>query len=100
MGKRPTDPAIDCASATLMRAIGMTRHPEIGKVADALVMLAVDVARPANGEVVIKIAASSIHIDEIFAAQGTAIVSCRGRGRYHGRMYCLGRDWFCQNQGG
>lgn len=78
MTKHPANPAIEYASATVMRAISMTRFPEIGKVADELKMLTIPVPRPASGEVAIEIAASAMHIDEIFAAQGTAL------GRFYG----------------
>ena len=61
-----------------MQAVGITEKPEIGKVVDKLKMLSVPVPRPAEGEIVVKIAASSMHIDEIFAAQGTAL------GRFYG----------------
>lgn len=70
--------AAEFGAATVMRAVGMTRFPEVGKVADAMEMLTVEVPRPARGEVIIKLAASSMHIDEIFAAQGTAL------GRFYG----------------
>lgn len=66
------------ANAKSMRAIGMTEFPEIGKVADRLQMLEVPVPRPGKGEVAIKLAASSMHIDEIYSAQGTAL------GRFYG----------------
>lgn len=78
MTRHHTDHAVEFASATLMHAVGMTRFPEIGKVADELKMLNIPVPRPASGEVAIRIAASSMHIDEIFAAQGTAL------GRFYG----------------
>ena len=64
--------------ATSMRAIGITAFPEIGKVADRLEMLDVPVPRPDKNDVVIKLAASALHIDEIYAAQGTAL------GRFYG----------------
>lgn len=66
------------AAAMTMHAIGMTRFPEIGKVAETLEMLDLPVPRPAKGEVVVQIAASAMHIDEIYAAQGTAL------GRFYG----------------
>ena len=61
-----------------MRAIGMTDYPEIGKVVDRLKMLDVAVPRPGTREVAVKPSASSMHIDEIYAAQGTAL------GRFYG----------------
>jgi reticulon-4-interacting protein 1, mitochondrial len=66
------------SSKTTMCAIGMTRFPEIGEVAETLEMLVLSVPRPKKGEVVVKIAASAMHIDEIYAAQGTAL------GRFYG----------------
>ncbi len=72
------DLATGYANAISMRAIGMTEFPEIGRVADRLQMLKVPVPRLGNGEVAIKLAASSMHIDEIYAAQGTAL------GRFYG----------------
>lgn len=69
----------DCYNAANnMQAVGITEKPEIGKVVDKLKMLSVPVPRPAEGEIVVKIAASSMHIDEIYAAQGTAL------GRFYG----------------
>lgn len=70
--------ATNYTNATSMQAIGMTAFPEIGSVADSLEMLDVPVPRPAKGEVAIMLAASSMHIDEIYAAQGTAL------GRFYG----------------
>lgn len=59
--------------ANRMRAIGLTRKPEIGGVVDALEMVSVPVAQPKPNEVAIQLCASSMHIDEIYAAQGTAL---------------------------
>lgn len=56
-----------------MRAIGITEYPEIGRVADKLKMLNVPTPRPCGSEVCVKLAASAMHIDEIYAAQGTAL---------------------------
>lgn len=56
-----------------MEAVGMVNFPEIGKVAHELQMLRVPTPRPSEGEVTVKIAASALHIDEIYAAQGTAL---------------------------
>ncbi len=61
------------ASAETMRAIAMTDFPKIGHVAEQLEMVNVPVPRPAHDEVAIKLAASTIHIDEIYMAQGTAL---------------------------
>ncbi len=65
--------ATEYAVATSMQAVGMTTFPDIGKVADCLSMLDVPVPRPGNNEVAIKLGASSMHVDEIYAAQGTAL---------------------------
>lgn len=56
----------------------MTHIPKIGSVAKALEMLDLPVPHPAKGEVAVKIAASAMHIDEVYAAQGTAL------GRFYG----------------
>ena len=61
-----------------MRAIAMTDFPKIGHVAEQLEIVTVPVPRPAHDEVAIKLAASTIHIDEIYMAQGTAL------GRFYG----------------
>jgi alcohol dehydrogenase len=66
------------SAANNMQAVGITEKPEIGKVVDKLKMLNVPAPRPVEGEIVVKIAASSMHIDEIFAVQGTAL------GRFYG----------------
>lgn len=65
-------------TASSMNAIGLTQFPEIGKVADALEMLSVPAPRPTAEQVAIRLCASSMHIDEIFSAQGTAL------GRFYG----------------
>ncbi|MBL4906168.1 MAG: NADP-dependent oxidoreductase [Sneathiella sp.] len=65
-------------AASTMKAIGLTRLPEIGRVAENLQMITVPVARPKPDEVAIQVCASSLHIDEIYAAQGTAL------GRFYG----------------
>jgi NADPH:quinone reductase-like Zn-dependent oxidoreductase len=65
-------------TASSMNAIGLTQLPEIGKVAEALEMVSVPVVRPGSEQVAIRLCASSMHIDEVFAAQGTAL------GRFYG----------------
>ena len=60
-------------SATEMKAIAMTAFPEIGHVVDNLKMINVPVPRPQAGEVAIKMMASSLYADELYAAQGTAL---------------------------
>ena len=64
--------------AKTMQAIAMTDFPKIDHVAEQLEMVSVPVPRPAKGEVAIKLAASTMHIDEIYMAQGTAL------GRFYG----------------
>lgn len=54
-----------------MKAMAMTDFPEIGHVADELQMINVTVPRPKPDQVAIQLAASAMHIDEIYAAQGT-----------------------------
>lgn len=56
-----------------MQAVGLTRRPDVGHVGDDLEMLTVPTPRPAPGDVAINVVASSLHIDEINAAQGTAL---------------------------
>ncbi len=60
-------------SATLMNAIAMTSKPRIGQVVESLKMIKVPVPRPDEDEVVIKMMASSLYADELYAAQGTAL---------------------------
>lgn len=59
--------------AVLMKAIAMTDFPEIGTVADQLRMIETPIPRPKSNEVAIELKASSMHIDEIYAAQGTSL---------------------------
>lgn len=61
-----------------MDAIALTRSPAVGSVAEALEMVTVPITRPEPEEVAIRLCASSMHIDEIYAAQGTAL------GRFYG----------------
>lgn len=56
-----------------MKAIGLTQKPKISKVSDSIEMLEVPVPKPAAGEVAIKLRASAMHVDEVYAAQGTAL---------------------------
>lgn len=64
--------------APTMKAVGMTEKPQISEVWNYLKMLEVPTPRPENGEVAIELRASSMHIDEIYTAQGTAL------GRFYG----------------
>jgi alcohol dehydrogenase len=59
--------------AVKMKAIGLTQCPEISQVSNSIQMLEVQVPRPAIKEVAIQLSASAMHIDEIYAAQGTAL---------------------------
>lgn len=56
-----------------MDAIGMTATPLLSRVADYVRMLRVPTPRPARGEVALSSRASALHIDEVYAAQGTAL---------------------------
>lgn len=56
-----------------MDAVAMVAQPQIGHVVDQLQMIRTKVPRPKPNEVAIKLAASAMHIDEIYAAQGTAL---------------------------
>jgi len=61
-----------------MPAIGATEQPEIDKVANCMRMLEVKTPRPEKSEVAVRLVASAMHVDEIYAAQGTAL------GRFYG----------------
>lgn len=65
--------AEDYRTASAMRAIGMTEKPAIGAVPEYLKTLLVPTPRPDRREVAIQLHASAMHIDEIYAAQGTAL---------------------------
>ena len=59
--------------ATKMSAIAMTDFPQVGRVIEQLKMIEVPVPRPQEREVIIKMLASSLYADELYAAQGTAL---------------------------
>lgn len=59
--------------AKQMKSIGMTDFPQIGKVVERLEMIEINVPRPKPNEVAIKMCASSLYADELYAAQGTAL---------------------------
>ena len=63
---------VDYNDTRFMNAIALTRLPDAGHVADALEMVKIPVVRPTPNEVAIRLRASSMHIDEVYAAQGTA----------------------------
>lgn len=65
-------------NAKTMLAVGIAQAPAVGGVADQLKMLTVAVPRPGSNQVAVQLAASAMHIDEIYAAQGTAL------GRFYG----------------
>ena len=65
----------------MMRAVALGYPPKVGEVADSLVEVSVSTPTPRPGEVVIELVASAMHIDEIYAAQGTAL----GRFGHSGR---------------
>lgn len=60
-------------AADTMQAIGLTAKPEISMVSERLDMLDVTTPRPGASEVAIQLCASAMHIDEIYAAQGTSL---------------------------
>jgi len=60
-------------SSSQMNAIAMTSTPEIGHVVENLKMIKIPVPVPDDEEVVIKMIASSLYADELYAAQGTAL---------------------------
>lgn len=72
------DLAEQFSAADTMEGIGVTSRPKPGGVAEMLEMLRVVTPRPERDQVAVKMAASSMHIDEIYAAQGTAL------GRFYG----------------
>lgn len=82
---RSNDLAEQYIGADTMGAIGITNYPKIGEVAEALQMLQVATPRPKKDQVAVKLAASSIHIDEIYATQGTAL------GRFYGPKKVSGK---------
>lgn len=63
----------DYETSSTMYAVGLTERPTIGHVVDHLKMLTIATPRPTSDQVAIKVIASSLHIDEIYAAQGTAL---------------------------
>ncbi len=74
-----------------MNAIAMTDFPEIGKVIDCLKMIKVPVPRPLEGEVAIKMYASALYADELYAAQGTALGRFFGpKGVSESKPYIMG----------
>lgn len=81
MTNNPDNLATQYTATQTMPAVGITDLPGVGKVADHLKMLEIAVPRPMKDQVAIKLAASSMHIDEIYAAQGTAL------GRFYGPKY-------------
>lgn len=62
-------------AADTMRAVGLTEKPGVSRVCDGLKMLEVGIPRPSARQIAIRLCASSMHVDEIYAAQGT----CLGR---------------------
>lgn len=68
-----TSPATRYQNAESMMAIAMDEFPEIGKVVEKLRKIETMVPRPRPDEVAIELKASSMHVDEIYAAQGTSL---------------------------
>ena len=66
------------SSTSKMDAICLTDIPVVGRVHDYITMKKVPVPQPNSQEVLVKLCASAMHIDEIYAAQGTAL------GRFYG----------------
>lgn len=60
-------------STDSLRAVVVTQIPDVGDVANQLEWMTLPVVRPGPSEVAIRLCASSMHIDEIYAAQGTAL---------------------------
>ncbi|WP_108862049.1 NAD(P)-dependent alcohol dehydrogenase [Ruegeria sp. Alg231-54] len=56
-----------------MTAIAITDTPVVGGVADVLQLVTAPVPRPSRHQVAIQLVASSMHVDEVYAAQGTAL---------------------------
>lgn len=56
-----------------MTAVAMTEFPEQGEVAQKLKMITTNTPKPQSDEVMIMLKASAMHLDEIYAAQGTAL---------------------------
>ena len=65
--------AIDYEGSDTMSAIALTAKPEIGGVSDALKSITIPVPKAGPKEVLIRLHASAMHADEIFAAQGTML---------------------------
>ena len=63
----------DFDRADSMHAVAITQIPDVGGVVEKLEWMTLPVVRPAPHEVAIRLCASSMHIDEIYAAQGTAL---------------------------
>ncbi|GLO60603.1 NADPH:quinone reductase [Vibrio sp. MACH09] len=61
-----------------MDAICLTEIPQIGKVHEFISMKKMPIPLPGKDEVLVKLSASAMHIDEIYAAQGSAL------GRFYG----------------
>lgn len=73
MKNNATDMVQQYETSKQMRAIAMTDFPQIGKVVEQLEMIEINVPRPKPNEVAIKMCASSLYSDELYAAQGTAL---------------------------
>lgn len=73
MSPAQMSPAKRYENAEKMNAIAMVEFPKIGKVPDTLRVIETTVPRPKAKEVAIELKASSMHVDEIYAAQGTAL---------------------------
>ncbi|QUS56303.1 NADP-dependent oxidoreductase [Pseudovibrio brasiliensis] len=77
MTQKMDAPARYCKAKTIP-AVALTKLPRIGHVADELKLIHIPTPRPSAKQVTVQLVASSMHIDEIYAAQGTAL------GRFYG----------------
>lgn len=73
MNKHVTSYPISKTIPKTMTAVAMTAFPEQGKVVEQLKMITTSTPEPKSDEVTIALKASSMHPDEIYAAQGTAL---------------------------
>ena len=59
--------------ARSMKAVALTARPEVGTVAESIQILDLPIPQPGEKDVVVRIIASTIHIDDINMAQGSAL---------------------------
>lgn len=68
-----TDYIAQYKQANLMKAVALTAPPQVGAVAESIQMLHLPIPQPGDEDVVVRIIASTIHVDDINIAQGTAL---------------------------